>query len=288
MNWRKSDIVVYADQENTRQRLMGSMEKSYVVTQCSLIYRKTKIGQYPTEFLGGQKHFDSQIETKQAIQIRDFLTCFPIIQKILPSFQGKKLLEIGSYYGHLLDYARKLGFITTGLDPDPKLAEIARRKFGLEIIDKFLRDAAFPDERFDVVVMFHVIEHFNDPLLELKEINRILKKGGMLVIETPRYDTLWFKILREHERSVIPEHFTFFSKFSLKQMLEKAGFEIIRIDTVGRTLTLDRLCTNVSKIIGSKYLAIIIMSLVEKLRLERFSFHMNMGDMMRAYVRKPS
>ena len=264
----------------------GKYGKVVKCTECGLMYRKTMIGRYPVEFLGGLQHFSSQIETKQAMQIKDEATCFPIIKNILGEFAGKRLLEIGSYYGHFLDYARKLGFIVTGLDPDTSLAEIARKRFNLEIIDGFLQDAHIGDESYDVVVMFHVIEHMNDPLKEMKEINRIMKRGGIFIAETPRYDTLWFKILREHERSVIPEHFTFFTKNSFSQMVTKAGFNIIQLDTVGRTLTFDRLLTQVSKMVGSKFIAKKVLRMSEFLHFEKITFYLNMGDMMRIYARK--
>lgn len=264
----------------------GKYGKVVECDNCGLIYRLTMLGRYPIEFLGGLDHFSKQIETKQTIQLMDQASTFSVLKKFIPNFRDKRLLEIGSYYGHFLNYSRELGFIVTGLDPDVNLATIARKRFNLKIIDKFLDQANIAEDSFDVVAMFHVIEHINDPLAEMQKINKVIKNGGVFVAETPRYDTFWFKLLKEHERSVIPEHFTFFTKKSFSQMVTKAGFEIIQLDTVGRTITLDRLFTQLSKMIGSRFIATIIMKFSEFFHFEKISFYLNTGDMMRIYARK--
>lgn len=255
---------------------------------CGLMYRKTMLGHYPIHFYGGDEHHSQQVEEKQVLQLKDYAKSLPIAEQYLRgSSQRRTLLEIGSYYGEFLRLARERGFHVTGLEPNESLARRCKERYpDMVIHSRFLRDAAFAADSFDMVCLFHVIEHMNYPLEEMREIYRILKPGGVAVIETPRYDTIWFKLLKERERSVIPEHFYFFTRSSLSAMAEMAGFKVQRLDSVGRTLTLDRLLGNVCKVLGSNGIAKLINSASKALHLDRVKFHINTGDMMRIYLTK--
>lgn len=266
----------------------GKFGKIARCKSCGLMYRKTMLGHYPIELYGGAEHHLQQVENKQILQLQDYAKSLPIAEQYLHNTDSDRtLLEIGSYYGEFLRLAKERGYRVSGLEPNPNLAEQCRTRYpDMNIHSCFLRDAKFPDNSFDVVCLFHVIEHMNYPLEELQEISRILKPGGVAVIETPRYDTIWFRVLKERERSVIPEHFFFFTRSSLSKMAKNAGLSIVRLDNVGRTLTLDRLLGNVCKVLGSGSMARLINRTSEVLHLDRIRFHVNTGDMMRLYVTK--
>jgi SAM-dependent methyltransferase len=255
---------------------------------CGLMYRKTMVGQYPIHFYGGDEHHSQQVAEKQVLQLLDYAKSLPIAERYIHSVSGQKtLLELGSYHGEFLRLARERGYRVTGLEPNANLVRHCKERYpDMTIHSRFLREAGFASNSFDVVCLFHVIEHMNYPLEELCEIYRILKPGGVAVVETPRYDTIWFKLLKERERSVIPEHFYFFTRASLSQMAEKAGFTVARLDTVGRTLTVDRLLGNVCKVLGSDSIAKLINSVSKQAHLDRAKFHVNTGDMMRLYLTK--
>ena len=276
---KSSDFVIVID---------GQYGKIVRCKSCGLMYRRTMLGHYPIDLYGGAEHHLQQVENKQILQLQDYAKSLPIAEQHLQkSGSERTLLEIGSYYGEFLRLAKERGYRVTGLEPNSGLAEHCRTRYPeMTIHSSFLRDAKFPDNSFDVVCLFHVIEHMNYPLEELQEIRRILKPGGIAVIETPRYDTLWFRVLKERERSVIPEHFFFFTRSSLSQMAKTAGLSVVRLDTVGRTLTLDRLLGNVCKVLGSGTIARMINRSSEVLHLDRVRFHVNTGDMMRLYVTK--
>ena len=90
--------------------------------------------------------------------------------------------------------------------------------------------------------MLHVIEHLPDPLATLREINRVLKPRGYLVLETPRYDSLMYKVLGRRERSLRCDgHIYFYTTDTLRRTYEAANFELVQLDYVGRSLTFDRL-----------------------------------------------
>lgn len=222
---------------------------------------------------------------KQLTQLPDNLRALRVLSEALPG-RGR-LLEIGSFAGIFLDRIRAAGWQTTGLEPDRPVADYARRKYGLEIIEGVLPQPALPEARFDAVVLLHVIEHMPDPGANLREIRRLLKPGGMLVVETPRFNSLLFKLLGRRERSIqnCQGHIFFFTEQSLSRLLEKSGFSIYRIERVGRTLTLDRFLFNLGLVTRSSRIQQWMARASQSLRLDRIRFYVNFRDMQRIYVR---
>jgi SAM-dependent methyltransferase len=85
-----------------------------------------------------------------------------------------------------------------------------------------------PDSSFDLVTMWHFLEHDYDPFRTLATARRILKDDGRLVIEVPRLDSLSFRLFRERWPGLqAPQHTVLFTKEMLLKFVERAGFELI-------------------------------------------------------------
>jgi 2-polyprenyl-3-methyl-5-hydroxy-6-metoxy-1,4-benzoquinol methylase len=117
-----------------------------------------------------------------------------------------RLLDVGCATGIFLDMARAQGFQVFGVEPTPYLAAEASARLGLDVYAGTLERANLPALSFDVVTLFHVIEHVSSPLNLLTEVHRILKPGGLLCLETPSVDGLWFRIMDSHWRQYIRDH----------------------------------------------------------------------------------
>ncbi|HEY7837223.1 MAG TPA: class I SAM-dependent methyltransferase [Terriglobales bacterium] len=104
----------------------------------------------------------------------------------LPIRSGR-LLDIGCSFGVLVEEARRAGFDASGLEADLGAAEFARSKFGVEVFSGRLDQAVFPPGSFDVVVLNDVIEHILDPIPFVTEVRRLLRPGGILLLETPNH-----------------------------------------------------------------------------------------------------
>lgn len=233
-----------------------------------------------------QSHTNDERFAKEALQVRDYAITRKILAKRFP--QRGKLLEVGSGFGYLLDYFRQDGWQVTGVEPNEGLNRHARNRLKLNVLSEILPDAAFPDGSFDVVTMMHVIEHVPDPTDTLREIYRVLKPGGMLVMETPRYDTLMFKLLGRRERSLsCVGHIYFFTTKTLHAISRKVGFTVERSDKVGRSLTVGRLAYNLGVITRSKALGHAIQKTARRIGLENASMTFNVRDMERVYLAKP-
>ena len=235
-------------------------------------------------YAGGEKCFQQQRKDKETAQIRDFLKIMPQLEKFLP--QKGKLLAIGCAMGTLLNEIRKLGWDVTGIEPETWTCDIARSKYGLNVINLTFQEANLDESSFDVVIMLHVIEHLPNPAEGLSQIARMIRPGGFLVLETPRFDTVWFKLLRGRERSVISGHKYYFTRITIQTLAQKSGFEVVQLDSVGRTVTLDRLCFYAAKFLNFDHTTSAITFLSKVLHLNRVRVHINLHDMMRLYLRK--
>jgi len=237
---------------------------------------------YPKVFdeVNGRQYFQ-----KQHVQLPDNERALRVLNELFP--KRGKLIEIGSFCGIFLNRIRANGWEVMGLEPDRGAADYSRAKYNLNVTGDLLPNPALPDHAFDAVVMLHVIEHMPDPAGSLREIHRILKPGGVLAVETPRFDSLMFKLLGRRERSLsnCDSHVYFFTGPMLRQLLEKSGFEIIRVDLVGRTLTLERLFYNIGLIARSARMKRWLASISATLHLDKFRVYINVRDMQRVYGR---
>lgn len=144
-----------------------------------------------------------------------------------------KILDIGCASGGFLKIARSRGWETYGVEISEEASNIAREKHKLNVITGKLSDTCFDNEFFDVVTAGDVLEHVEDPKSFLFEINRILKKGGMVYIAVPDFDGLIFKVsvliaLFNHRNYfTLPLHIYNFSKKTISRYLWKTKFNII-------------------------------------------------------------
>jgi SAM-dependent methyltransferase len=141
-----------------------------------------------------------------------------------------KLLDVGCGTGDRLDVFRSFGFETFGVEISGS-ADYAAGIMKLDVRKGDLFEARFPDAFFDVITLYHVLEHTHDPFSVCKEIARILKKDGRLVIQVPNVDSWQCRILRKRWAAFdVPRDLYYFSPKILQALLAKAGFEVVNTD----------------------------------------------------------
>lgn len=144
---------------------------------------------------------------------------------------GDRILDIGCGTGEYLDSQRELGLEAYGVEINPDASRYACEIRGLNVFTGFLEEADYSAEYFDGVYMSQVLEHLPDPTRTLAEIHRILKKCGSLTISVPASDSLDARLFKKNWLGWrdTPRHYYHFSSRTIKLLLDKTGFEIVRI-----------------------------------------------------------
>lgn len=137
------------------------------------------------------------------------------------------ILDVGCGRGDLLELFRRRGWRAVGTQISRTAAEAARSKRGVEVILGELPELPLEARCFDVVTFFHVLEHVDRPVAYLEAARRLLRDGGLLVVEVPNCGGLGFRRLgTRHLAFDHPHHLVFFTEGSLERTLASVGFEV--------------------------------------------------------------
>ena len=154
-----------------------------------------------------------------------------------------KVLDFGCSIGLFLQVAAEAGWDAYGVETDTAVASYGKDVLGLRIFNGLLADAEFPVDCFDAVVSFQVFEHLPDPGDELRQIWRVLRRGGWLAVDVPSIDTMWYWLLRgRHRHFATPQHIYFYTPATMSKLLRKTGFEVQAVDFPSRSLSLEHVC----------------------------------------------
>lgn len=216
----------------------------YKCADCGLIFVSPlprEVGAIYNEkyFCGEDKQFGYIDYDKDKELMRNvFLKYLKIIAVNFEKAQGKKLLDIGAATGFFVNLAREYGFDAEGIEISKWASEQGRKK-GLKIQHGALDTIQFPENSFDVITLFDVLEHISAPDVFLEKIFLILKKDGVLIINTPDAKSVWLKILGKKWQALIPpEHLFLYNKNNIEIFLNKHNFKILKIKIIGKSFTL--------------------------------------------------
>lgn len=157
------------------------------------------------------------------------------ILKILKKYKNSgDLLDIGCNIGIFADLAQKNGYNAYGIDLSSKAIEIGKKEFNLgdRLMSGKLEKINFPANKFDIVTYLHVLEHIPDLSAELAKAYEVLKPGGIILIETPNFNSIWRKILGTRWYPLAPhQHVWQFDPEPLKNILKNHKYSILEINT---------------------------------------------------------
>jgi len=151
------------------------------------------------------------------------------------SQKKSKILEIGSGYGFFLDLMKKDGYDITGIEVSKIRRNYAKRISKVQVLDVDINEQVPEIGRFDTIVMFHVLEYIVDPIHFLKNISKLLKNNGKLLIKIPNVNDLSLNYHESYRNWFWQRaHANYFSPKVLRLVLKKAGFEKIEISGIQR------------------------------------------------------
>ena len=253
------------------------------VVRCSQCYLKYARSRWISELLQSPKPVPDAIMQKEEDQTDDFRDIIKTIKRYQPN---GKLLELGCLTGHFLALARGAGYEPTGIEPDPVAAGYARRQFDLSVHETVIPHLYLEDCSFDVIAMFHVMEHLTEPMKTLVNLRRILTETGLLAVEIPIMDTLIPLIMGRRHRHYCFDHTLFMSRARALEFLEKAGFKVLHTELTGRRIRLKRLASRLGESYDS--LGQFLERAFNTLHIEERIVHVNARDNYRIYCRKAS
>ncbi len=137
---------------------------------------------------------------------------------------GARILELGCGSGSLTYLLGQAGFDAVGLEMAPAAIELARDRFGVEVVQGPLEVAELTGS-FDAVVAIDVLEHLPRPLATLELCVGRLKEGGALFLQTPRYNDQG----ADWEMLLPREHLFLFTAESVERLLRVAGFATVEV-----------------------------------------------------------
>lgn len=138
-----------------------------------------------------------------------------------------KLLDVGCGKGGFLRAARDRGWRCFGVEISFQASNEARR-MGLDVATGRFEDVDYPDSFFDVITMYHVLEHLYDPSEALSKAYQLIKRGGLLVVAVPNFNSLQAGIFRQRWYHLdAPRHLYHFTPSTLKMLLHKAEFKVL-------------------------------------------------------------
>jgi ubiquinone/menaquinone biosynthesis C-methylase UbiE len=192
-------------------------------SSCGLIQvhpRPTK--QYLKSFYNS--HSDADPSASLPYRISVFVQILAQIEEWYPN--PASILDVGCGNGSFLEIAKKFSRNVYGVDTSASCCRTCSEK-GLTVCCGELEEVNLPTASFDVVTLFHVIEHVLDPRSFLAEVRRILKVGGGVVVRTPNIDSKISRVTGRYWGWMNPPfHLNYFSSYSLSKILNNAGFSV--------------------------------------------------------------
>jgi ubiquinone/menaquinone biosynthesis C-methylase UbiE len=162
-------------------------------------------------------------------RILDRLAFLPyrLVLRTMVGGPGQKVLDVGCGSGQYLAMLKKVHDVAAyGVEPYSFNPHFAREN-GLQIFNGSLEDAQFPDAYFDGITLNAVFEHLPDPAATLRELRRIMKPNGSLVIMVPQSRCLLYWLFGKHWWQLdVPRHLTIPSANNLRQLAEATGFRV--------------------------------------------------------------
>lgn len=202
--------------------------------QCGSMYlnprptRETIAVYYPSEYTPYRPSIESErwslmrwMRRRKLIQRR----------KLIEQFSGLRqgdILDVGCATGLFLHEMALAGWRAKGVELVGEAAKYAQREFDLEVFQGTLAEAPYAPASFDVITFWDVLEHTFSPKSELAMTARLLRPGGLIVINVPNWDSVDRRLFGPHWQGFdTPRHLHVFTRATLTALLAGAGFSVV-------------------------------------------------------------
>lgn len=194
---------------------------------------------YRTSYRAAPNHMNLLTTTNKLGYVKAFLSEFLAEAQA----SGKKMItgDVGCATGYLPAFFRKLGHRATGSEYTVTFRRFAEHFYGIPVTEELE-----PKHKYDLITLYHVLEHMTEPDKKLAQYRDMLAEGGRIMVATPE----WLNVLEEASGTAMESfehlfpkpHINIFTRQSLQNLFAKAGLEIVKADyeQYGQTYLLKR------------------------------------------------
>jgi len=204
---------------------------------------------------------------------------------------GARILEVGCATGAFIKMASNQ-FDMWGLDISEFAVEQARRNnpdVSHQIKKGMVEDQDFPDNFFDCIVLWDVIEHLWDPLETIKKLTKLLKPGGILAVSTPNIGAFSARLMGKYWHFMtVPEHLSFFNKRTINYLFKMTGLIPLNWITKGKWVNLGFLLYKIKKTFPKLFPASFVRWVQQKPRIANIVLYIPTGDIQYAVASRPN
>ena len=203
--------------------------------ECGLLYttprpNKDEIGRY----YKSEEYYSHQ-ENKEGFipKVYEKVKSVNLKNKYRIATEGKgkgKALDIGCGVGDFLHTMEQHGWDCTGVEPSEDAKVIAKKRIKGQLLSSEEQEN-LPDSSFDLITMWHVLEHVNDIRWQIQQLHRLCKPGGRIIIALPNYksyDGQYYKA--EWAAYDVPRHLNHFNKETIIKILEERGLRHVKTE----------------------------------------------------------
>jgi SAM-dependent methyltransferase len=211
-----------------KRKLMFTTERNNITSEiykclgCGLVHNGIRLkDKEESEYLS--KNF---LENYKNTHKKQYAYALEYMKILKNKVKRKRMLDVGCGTGIFMQAAERIGFRTVGIEPFKPSAKIAKQK-KLKVVNKFLSKANF-SQKFDLILAVEVIEHFSSPVKEFRKMSWLLRKDGLIVLQTANQRSLASLIMGKKRNYYYYDHLCYFSPKTLNYALDKAGLKITK------------------------------------------------------------
>ena len=150
------------------------------------------------------------------------------LQLISKYFKTGRVLDIGSGTGEFLNVCKNAKWETIGIEPSDDAREMAITNYGLDVRkEEEIRN--LQSESFDIITMWHVLEHVPDLNTRIEDLKRLIKPNGVIIIAVPNCNSLDARIYKENWAAYdVPRHLYHFTPKDIESVFKKHGLKVFK------------------------------------------------------------
>ena len=225
---------------NIRDGAYGGVKNSAVIYECTdcNVQRLREEDCIPDEFYETGHYrelLEESLDSQKAVVEQDEMQHYTMQAFFPESLRGANILDIGCGSGSLLDMLKNISLSQIGVEPcGPYLQSLTKR--GYKIYSSASEAIEDNKEMIDYGFSIQVIEHVKNPIEFLKEIRKLIKPGGRLLISTPNRNDILMTLLKDkfYQFFYRTQHRWYFDEASLSKCAQSAGFRVSSVRFIHR------------------------------------------------------